>query len=257
MMIKYVIILSAKSSYFPFRKGGYGDLKGYFRMKKRFALLFIPLLLYLSQFAMNYIAFAAEQGVLIPEEVTEIWSERYKTKGFVFGTRPVKFLKENIKILPKGRVFDLAMGEGRNAVYLAKNGFEVEGCDISSTAIEKAQKLAEKKGVKIKAFVADLAKYEIRKDYYDVITCFYYLQRNIIPQIKEGLKMGGMVIFETYTVDQLKLGPDVKGPKNKDYLLKHNELLDFFRDFRIILYEETVIDNKKAVARIIAEKIIN
>ena len=63
-----------------------------------------------------------------------------------------------------------------------------------------------------------------------------------------------MVIFETYIIDQLTLGPDVKGPKNRDYLLKHNELLDFFKDLRVIFYEETIIDNKKAIARIIAEK---
>lgn len=74
------------------------------------------------------------------------WDKRYKTKGYICGTRTVKFLKENIGLLPKGKALVLAMGEGRNAVYLAKNGFEVEGCDISEFAIEKALRLAEKRG---------------------------------------------------------------------------------------------------------------
>lgn len=192
--------------------------------------------------------------LIVKEEVADIWNERYKSKGFIFGTKPLKFLKENIEILPKGKAFVLAMGEGRNAVYLARHGFDVEGCDISDIAIEKAKGLADKENVKINAFVADLTKYKIKSDYYDVISCFYYLQRDIINQIKVGLKRGGMAIFETYTIDQLTLGPDVKGPKNMDYLLKHNELLDYFKDLRVIFYEETVIDNRKAIARIIAEK---
>ncbi|MGR3219700.1 MAG: class I SAM-dependent methyltransferase [Candidatus Anammoxibacter sp.] len=184
-------------------------------------------------------------------------NERYKPKGFVFGAEPLSFLKDNIKTLPKGNAFVPAMGEGRNAVYPAEHGFKVEGCDISAIAIEKAQMLADKRGVKINTFVADLTKYTIKSNSYDLITCFYYLQRDLIPQIMNGLKPGGMVIFETYTVDQLTLGPDVKGPRNRDYLLEHNELIGFFgffKDLRIILYEETIIDKKKAIARIIAEK---
>lgn len=214
-------------------------------------LLFFLLPVLPFNFQTNQIVSASE--VTIKEDV-EIWNERYSSKEFLFGTKPLKFLKQKMDLLPKGKAFVIAMGEGRNAVYLAKNGYEVEGCDISDAAIEKANKLADKKGVKINAFVTDMETYKIKPDKYDLITCFYYLQRDLMPQIIKGLRKGGMVIIETYSIDQLTLGPDVKGPRNEDYLLKHNELLNYFRELRVIYYEETIIGNEKAIARLIAEK---
>ncbi len=192
------------------------------------------------------------------EEDREIWNKRYNTEEYLFGKEPNSFLKEHMGILPKGKALELAMGEGKDAVFLAKNGYEVDGCDISEVAIKKAYKLAEENNVKINALVVDLEKYEIPGGNYDLIICFYYLQRNIIPQIKKGLKVGGMVVFETYTVDNLTLnkfqGGLPYGPKNEAFLLKHNELLDFFKDFRVLYYREGVI-NGKAIASLIAQKI--
>ena len=72
-----------------------------------------------------------------------------------------------------------------------------------------------------------------------------------MPQIKEGLRTGGMVVYETYLIDQPQFGK----PRNPDYLLKHNELLDIFRGFRCLRYREGIIENRKAVAGIVAEKI--
>lgn len=165
---------------------------------------------------------------------------------------PAEFLRNNIGLLPKGRVLDLAMGNGQNALFLAKMGFAVEGVDISSDAIKTALEAARKAGVAIKAEVADLeGGYVIRKGAYDVIICFRYLQRSLIPQIKNGLRKGGMVVYETFTVDQAQFGR----PKNPDYLLKHNELFDMFRDFRCLHCWEGILKNRRAVARIIAEKI--
>jgi cyclopropane fatty-acyl-phospholipid synthase-like methyltransferase len=190
-------------------------------------------------------SFAGEQDRIF-------WDKKYQTESYIFGKEPVEFLMEHINILPRGKALDIAMGEGRNAVFLAKNGFDVDGVDISEVAIKKAQKLAQEKEVKIHAFVSDLETYALPKDTYHVIACFYYLQRDLIPRMKEGLKRGGVIIFETYTIENLERGFD--GPKNKDYLLKPNELLNFFRDFKIIYYRELVLNNKKAVASLIAQK---
>jgi len=84
-----------------------------------------------------------------------------------------------------------------------------------------------------------------------VIICFNYLQRSLIPQIKDGLRNGGMVVYETFIVDQAKFGK----PKNPYHLLKHNELLDMFRDFRCLRYREGIIEGRKAIASIIAQKV--
>ena len=165
---------------------------------------------------------------------------------------PAQFLVENVELLPKGLVLDVAMGNGRNAIYLAKLGFEVKGVDISPEAVNEVLESARKTGVTIRTQVADLVgNYYIEKDAYNVIICFNYLQRSLISQIKDGLRKGGMVVYETFIIDQARFGR----PKNPNYLLNHNELLNMFRDFRCLRYREGIIDGQKAIASIIAEKI--
>jgi len=165
--------------------------------------------------------------------------------------RPAQFLVENVEILAKGRVLDVAMGNGRNSIYLARLGFNIEGIDISKEAVSTALELAQKAGVTINMQVVDLERYVIKKEAYEVIMCFNYLQRSLIPQIKDGLVKGGMVVYETFIVDQAQFGK----PKNPDYLLKHNELLNMFSDFRCLRYREGIFEGPRAIASIIAQKI--
>jgi len=163
---------------------------------------------------------------------------------------PARFLVENIGLLPRGKALDVAMGNGRNAIYLARAGFEVEGVDRSEATVSEAQEAARQTGVTIRAQVADLeGNYRIAGGAYDLIICFHYLHRPLIPQIRDGLRPGGMVVYETFTVDQPRYGK----PSNPDYLLKYNELLDLFRGFRCLRYREGIIDDK-AIASIIAQK---
>ncbi len=166
--------------------------------------------------------------------------------------KPASFLVENVDLIPGKRVLDVAMGKGRNAIFLAKAGFDVEGVDISEEAVKDAVALAKKEGVSIKAVVANLeGNYRIEEESYDAIICFNYLQRSLFDQIKRGVRDGGVVIYETFIVDQVKFGR----PRNPDYLLRYNELLDVFRDFRCLRYREGIIENRKASAAIVAQKI--
>jgi tellurite methyltransferase len=163
---------------------------------------------------------------------------------------PSSFLVENLNLLPVGIALDVAMGNGRNAVFLAKHGFSVEGVDISAGAVEDAIEAAKKERVVIKTEIADLeGGYSIKESRYDVIICFNYLQRSLIPGIKAGIKPGGMIVYETFTVDQVQFGR----PKNPDYLLHYNELLEMFRDFRCLRYREGIFSGK-AVASLVASK---
>ena len=164
------------------------------------------------------------------------------------------FLVDNVQLLSKGKVLDLAMGGGRNAVYLAELGFEVEGIDLSKEAVESAKRLADSRGIHIEAHIVDLEQgYKIPQEEYDVIICFNYLQRSLMRDIRDGVKRGGIVVYETYIVDQAQYGK----PKNPDHLLKHNELLDIFKDFRCLRYREGLFQGPrrlKAIASIVALK---
>lgn len=166
---------------------------------------------------------------------------------------PSPFLVENIDILPRtGHALDVAMGSGRNAVYLAQQGLEVEGIDISAEAVESALQSAKLLGVKLDAKVDDLENdYHFEESAYDLIICFNYLHRLMIPQMIRGLRVGGIVVYETFIVDQAQFGR----PRNPDHLLAHNELLNMFRGFRCLRYREGIFPGSKAVASIVAQKI--
>lgn len=169
-----------------------------------------------------------------------------------FGEEPSSFLVENIDLLPRGRALDLAMGRGRNAVYLAEAGWETEGIDISEEAVELALELAQRAGVHLNVRVQDLeGQVDFDPESFDLIVCFNYLHRPLIPKIKIALRTGGMVVYETFIVDQAAFGR----PRNPDYLLERNELLRLFQDFRCLRYREGIVGSTKSVAGIVAEKI--
>ncbi len=184
------------------------------------------------------------------------WDKRFGGKEFALGKKPNPFLKKQIHLLPGGRALDIASGEGRNAVFLAQHGFEVDAVDISEKGLRKARQLAREKGVKINTSEVDLDRFQIEKGRYDLIANFYFLKRGLIPRIKSGLKKGGRVIFETYILDHRKLGTG--GPKQAKYFLKPNELIKLFKNFRILFYREGIFregGKRKAVASLVAEKI--
>jgi len=180
------------------------------------------------------------------------WDERHD-QDCDSSKEPALFLKENIHRLPRGNALDIAMGTGRNAIFLASHGYEVDAIDYSEVAVERVRSYAQEKSLQIHTTQADLAYYQIAGETYDVIINFYFLERSLIPQIKRALKPGGMLLFETYTVEQLQYGR----PHNPDYLLKPNELLNSFMNLHIIYYHERVETNQvetKAIASLLAQK---
>jgi SAM-dependent methyltransferase len=136
--------------------------------------------------------------------------------------------------MPRGRALDIATGKGRNAIFLAEQGFDVVAIDVSPVALDEARRRAAGKSFSISWQQADLEQIELPKTTYDLIVNFNYLQRSLIPQIKAALRPGGHAIFETYLIGQEMIGH----PKNPAYLLRHNELLELFRDFRVLCYRE-------------------
>jgi len=185
------------------------------------------------------------------EEDRRHWDTIFSRGTYVYGKEPAPFVRENVDRLPLGRALDIAMGEGRNAVFLAKKGFRVDAVDLSDAGIRKAKRLARENHVTITTINADLNTYAIRPESYEVILNIDFLLRPLIVQIKRGLKHGGIVLFENSTEDQLKNPGGGQTPK--DYLLKKGELKELFKEFEIISYVESN-DGKEAKASLIARK---
>ncbi|MCW5784693.1 MAG: class I SAM-dependent methyltransferase [Nitrospirales bacterium] len=179
----------------------------------------------------------------------ERWNKKYETENYLFGRDPIPFLTEHVDLLPKGAALDLAMGEGRNGVFLATKGFQVTGVDISEAGFKKARALASEKGVKLTTVVADLEQYTIPPSSYDVIICTYFLQRDLFQKITAALKPGGVALIETYTVDHLQYRPKF----NRTFLLERNELLTLLPGLRVLRYQE-VDTGDAAFASILAQK---
>ncbi len=151
---------------------------------------------------------------------------------------PAAFLRQIFQTGPweiqPGRALDIATGKGRNALFLAEKGFTVDAMDISEVGLHLAQRQAEKRGLTLNLMQADLESFEFPDSAYDLILNFNFLLRSLIPRVKKALRPGGHIIFDTYLMDQQALGH----PRNPAYLLQHNELLDLFRDFRVLSYQE-------------------
>lgn len=140
-----------------------------------------------------------------------MWDERYSEPEYIFGTEPNDFLKEVFdKIQAGGRVLCLAEGEGRNAVFLAEQGYDVIAMDMSEVGLNKALKLARDRNVEISTQVADLADYEFGEAQWDGIVSIWAhmpneVQQQVHAQIAAALKPAGVFILEAYTEQQLDM----------------------------------------------------
>jgi len=140
-----------------------------------------------------------------------MWDERYRAEEYAYGKTPNEFLEANVSSIPKGRVLSLAEGEGRNAVFLAKQGYSVTAVDASPTGLSKARKLAEESGAVVEFIQADLADYDLGENKWDGIVSIFCplpssIRKQLHKKVEAGLKRGGVFLLEAYTPDQLKYG---------------------------------------------------
>jgi 2-polyprenyl-3-methyl-5-hydroxy-6-metoxy-1,4-benzoquinol methylase len=175
----------------------------------------------------------------------EFWDNRFSKKEFVFGTEPNQFFREQINKLKPGKILFAAEGEGRNAVYAAKLGWDVDAVDFSSSAKTKALMLAKKNKVNINYVVQDLVDYNFKYNFYDcVVMIFLHLDdelRNIVhPNIKKSLRKNGKLIIEVFNKEQINNSSG--GPKNLDLLYDDNVLLASFEELYVELIENKTIE---------------
>jgi SAM-dependent methyltransferase len=194
-----------------------------------------------------------------------MWDERYSTEEYAYGTNPNEFLAENVNHIPKGKVLSLAEGEGRNAVFLAKQGYSVTAVDASIVGLSKARKLAEENGVVVEFIHADLADYDLGENKWDGIVSIFCplpssLRKQLYKKVEAGLKPNGVFLLEAYTPAQLKHGTgggtsaDVMQSKESLRVeltgLKFKHLIELERDVR----EGTYHTGIGAVVQAIASK---
>ena len=179
-----------------------------------------------------------------------------------FILKPAQLLLDHLSLFTKsstlpGPILDLACGNGHNGILLAQKNLGVICCDKSREALERARRLATESGVTVEFWQVDLEQEGINplpEEFYGGILVFRYLHRPLIPSMKKALKKGGILIYETFTVEQPKFGK----PHNPDFLLGPGELSEWFEDWKILHYFEGIKDNpKRAVAQIVCRKTIN
>jgi len=152
-----------------------------------------------------------------------------------------------------GPVLDLASGAGRNGLYLASLGAQVVLCDRNAEALARAQAHAMELGLHPLIWQADLEQGSdlLPRETFEGMVVFRYLHRPLMASIRQALRPGGLLAYETFTVDQPRYGK----PHNPDFLLRHGELLEAFRDFEIIHWFEGVLHNPtRAAAQLVCRK---
>lgn len=194
------------------------------------------------------------------------WDERFSVTEYVYGTVANDFLIQSLPLLPQGgTALCLAEGEGRNAVFLAKQGYGVTAVDSSAVGLAKAEKLAEEHQVSITTSVADLADYPLPPQTYDLIVAIFChlpppVRRRVFSQIPASLTSGGMFLLEGYTPKQLEYGTG--GPPDVNLLLQLHELRQELAPLHFLHGEEVVREVREgrlhtgegAVVQVIAVK---
>ena len=155
-----------------------------------------------------------------------------------------RIVESNAWPVLRGTVLDIACGKGRNAIYLGQRGLAVTALDISMVALDQGRRWARRHELQIDWQERDLETDGLGAGDFDLIINFNYLQRSLLTSIRQAVKPGGHVIFETYLIDQAAIGH----PKNPDYLLHHNELLASFDGFRVLFYREGKFADSQAAA---------
>jgi len=228
----------------------------------------------------------------VSEEDRLAWDERFRAGDIHADTSPDPFLtqlQEYSGLFAATRqALDVACGGGRNAVWLAQQGWDVLACDISLWGLRRAKALAEERGVpfgsacgstsstsvpstllrddehgrtvsvskgspapvagRLNLFCQDLETVSLPPARFDLIVCFFYLEQELFPQLKTALRPEGLLVYKTYTRDQQRF----RGPRHPMHLLRTQELLEQFRGFRILFYQELV--QGRGVAQLIAQK---
>lgn len=174
-----------------------------------------------------------------------MWNNKFGSENYLYGTNPNKFLVETLEKLTPGRILFVGEGEGRNAVYAAKLGWQTDAIDYSEVGKEKADKLAAQNGVTINYSVMDLKEFSPDPETYDVVVNIFVhlpngLRNEVHQKLVHSLKPGGKFILEAFDIEQLKFNSG--GPKDEELLYTLDILIEDFIDLEFEKLEKLTIN---------------
>lgn len=173
-------------------------------------------------------------------DATQFWNERFDKEEFIFGKEPNEYLveKTNQYLKPKSKVLCIADGEGRNGVWLAKQGMQVIGFDASDIALAKAKQFAKDNQVEVEYSFSDTDSFTWQANTYDSVVGIFIqfadpaMRERIFKQTYEALKLGGIFILQGYTPKQLEY--KTGGPSLIEHLYTEELIRDLVKDFQIL-----------------------
>jgi cyclopropane fatty-acyl-phospholipid synthase-like methyltransferase len=178
----------------------------------------------------------------------QTWDARFSTDDYIFGTAPNTWLTQYRDLLaPGSRVLAVADGEGRNSVWLAQQGLQVDAFDISPVGVNKATRLAQQANVQVNYQVSSVDNFDWKVGEYDAVVAIFIqfadpdTRAALFRRMKSALKPDGLILLQGYTPKQLdyKTG----GPPNLDHLYTEELLRDAFGDMSLLelrAYEATL-----------------
>lgn len=175
----------------------------------------------------------------------EMWERRFSGESYVFGREPNAFLAAQSGYLTPGmKALSLADGEGRNGVWMARQGLAVTATDFSGAALAKAARLAAEAGVDIDLVEEDIGERQWLPDSYDLVAAIFIqfagpaLRAKIFDGIRTALRPGGLLLLQGYRPEQLAYGTG--GPRQLDNLYTADLLREAFDGFEVLKLEEHV-----------------
>jgi SAM-dependent methyltransferase len=179
------------------------------------------------------------------------WNEKYAGESVTLPDDPIPELERRITTLPDGRALDVATGTGRNALFLAEHGYDVDAIDVSDEGLALARQQARERGVDVDWIRADVTEFEFEPGAYDVIAVSFFAALELLPELKDALAPGGVLVYEHHL---RSAEPIDVGPSSDRYRYRSNDLLRACLDLTVLHYEErirTVIGGNAAVATLV------
>lgn len=167
------------------------------------------------------------------------WESRYAGRGALPVGAPADLLVRHRDLLPtSGMGLDVACGDGRNALWMARQGLTVDAVDSAFAGLRRLAAAARAECLDIRPVQADLEHFPLSADRYALVVNVRYLQRSMLPALRRAVRPGGIVAFETFLRQQAAIGH----PRNPDFLLEPGELGEAFAGFEILVEEERLRD---------------